>query len=425
MFYKTISSQFEYGGLVYYGATSIKLTRNIIWKHFIQCSFALSFSSGGLLSGRVISNLSPLMVLHHWIVALFPVVLTIRGDVAGVFTGNLTTMLNIGRVKASWRGNIIDFYSLIRASILLAYMDATSIGLLAFFINLAFKKVYIYEFTNFITSSLFTCIFATLAALPLNVFAAFMSFRRGLDPDVVVYPIVGILNDFIVSLCYSISISLILSGISNLVLIIMYLFLAFLALVIVLYWYKLDRKVDIYRIVIREAVPVGFICSFDGVINGLLLASFIEDIVHYPEILMVYPVLLNAIGGVGSAFGSVTTTRLALGYLDSKFSSITIMFNELVGMVFSASFMGLIYGILGYGLATLTGLLPILSSMLLLCFLVMLFGSIFITFISYVIGCYAYSKGWDPDNFVIPLETSIADMYGAFIIIVLSLTIYP
>lgn len=411
------------GGYVNHGATLIRLSRRIIWKNFLQCTFALSFSSGGLLSGRVVSNLSPLMISYHWVVALFPVILTIRGDVAGVFTGNLTTMLNVGRIRASWRNNTMDFYSLIRVSILLAYIDSMLVGFLAFFINLIFKQVYIGEFINFIIASLLTCVVATFTALPLNIFAAFLSFKRGLDPDVVVYPIVGILNDFIVSLCYSVSVILILS--ESLMMMFIYPILLLPILVLIWYFHKFDRKIDMYKIIIREAVPVGFVCSFDGVINGLLLASFIEDIVHHPEILMVYPVLLNAIGGVGSSFGSVTTTRLALGYLDSKFSSISIMINEFTGMLLSASFMGFIYGLLGYGLAALTGLIPTLSNMLLLCFLVMFFGSIVIMFVSYLIGCYAYGRGWDPDNFVIPLESSVSDLYGAILVIVLSLIIYP
>lgn len=413
------------GGYVDYGATSIKIARGIIWRNFLQCMFALSFSCGGLFSGRVVSALSPLMVLHHWVVALFPVVLTVRGDVSGVFTGNLTTMLNIGRVKASWRNNTSDFYSLIRVSILLAYVDAILVGLLAFFINLIFSQISIDEFPKFIVASLFTCVVATFSALPLNVFAAFSSFKRGLDPDVIVYPIVGILNDFIVSLCYSVSVNLILSGFSDLIMIFMCILLFISVLTLIFYWYKCDRNIHIYRVIVREAVPVGFVCSFDGVIDGLLLANFIESIVHHPEILMVYPVLLNAIGGVGSSFGSVTTTRLALGYLSSKFSSILIMINEFIGMSLSASLMGFIYAILGYGLASLTGLLPLLPNMVLLCFLVMFLGSITIMLISYIIGCYAYGRGWDPDNFVIPLETSISDLYGAILVILFSLLIYP
>jgi mgtE-like transporter len=134
---------------------------------------------------------------------------------------------------------------------------------------------------------------------------------------------------------------------------------------------------------------------------------------------------LNAIGGVGSSFGSVTTTKLALGYLDSKISSIHVMSNEFFGMLLSASSMGVIYSLLGYVLATLTGLAPILLSMILLSILVMFIGSIVIMIVSYIVGVYAYGRGWDPDNFVIPLETSIADLFGAMLVIFLSLIVYP
>jgi len=412
------------GGFDGYGAT-LRLNQRILWKSFLQCTFALSFSSGGLLSGRVVSGLSPIMALHHWVVALYPVVLTVRGDVSGVFTGNLTTMLNVGRVKASWRGNTVDFYSLVRASILLAYIDASLIGLLAFLVNLVFGQVSVESLSQFMSSSLFTCVLATFISLPLNCYTAFLSFRRGLDPDVIAYPVVGILNDFLVSLCYSASVTMILGGQLILVLIAALLFIVIPLLALITWYYRVDRFVKTYRVVVREAVPVGFVCSFDGVINGLLLANFIENIVHHPEILMIYPVLLNAIGGVGSSFGSVTTTKLALGYLDSKISSIHVMSNEFFGMLLSASFMGVIYSLLGYGLATLTGLVPILLSMILLSILVMFIGSIVIMVVSYVVGVYAYGRGWDPDNFVIPLETSIADLFGAMLVIFLSLIVYP
>jgi len=407
-----------------HGAT-YKLNQRILWKSFLQCTLALSFSSGGLLSGRVVSELSPLMALHHWIVALYPVVLTVRGDVAGVFTGNLTTMLNVGRVKASWRGNSVDFYSLIRVSILLAYIDASLVGLLAFFVNLIFGQVSVESISQFMSSSLFTCVLATFISFPLNCYVAFLSFNRGLDPDVIAYPVVGILNDFLVSLCFSVSVTLILSG-QILLVFIVALFLIVIPLFILITWYyRVDRFVKIYSTVVKEAVPVGFVCSFDGVINGLLLASFIENIVHHPEILMIYPVLLNAIGGVGSSFGSVTTTKLALGYLDSKIFSVRVMFNEFFGMLFSGIFMGLVYSVLGYGLAYLTGLTPMLLNMIILCILVMFIGSMVIMLFSYIVGVCAYGRGWDPDNFVIPLETSIADLFGALLVIFVSLIVYP
>jgi len=140
---------------------------------------------------------------------------------------------------------------------------------------------------------------------------------------------------------------------------------------------------------------------------------------------MIYPVLLNAIGGVGSSFGSVATTKLALGYLDSKISSVRVMFNEFFGMLFSGIFMGLVYSVLGYGLAYLTGLTPMLLNMIILCILVMFIGSMVIMIGSYVIGINAYNMGWDPDNFVIPLETSIADLFGAMLVIFVSLVVYP
>jgi mgtE-like transporter len=114
------------------------------------------------------------------------------------------------------------------------------------------------------------------------------------------------------------------------------------------------------------------------------------------------------IGNVGSVIGSTATTKLALGLLTPSFSSIKnhaktifsawtasiIMFTVLAVMALSihslfsfSSFYGLISVVL------IANVLAVAA----------------IIFLSYAVSILTFKKGLDPDNFVIPVESSLAD----------------
>ncbi|MCS7374365.1 MAG: magnesium transporter [archaeon GB-1845-036] len=388
---------------------------------FLQSMLALAFSSFGIFSGRIISNFNNLFVKFSWVLALYPALMTLRGDIGGVFSGRLSTMLNTGRIYPKFRGNLCDFYSLIRGIFFTVYIDASSMGLITFILNFLAGNANIVELPLYVTASISTCVLATLIILPFSLLIAFTGFKRGLDPDIVVYPMKAILSDVMVAFSYAFIIYMLgnLSSISILLLII----IIFIPLTYLFYHFSEDLENMVFKSIIRESSPLVVITSFGGVVNGVFLSTFSNELAREPAILIIYPVILNSLGGVGSIFGSLTTTKLALGFIRSRLLSISKMFSEFLGLISSSMLMSIFFSVLGYLFALSTGIKIPFLRLLTISFFVGFFGAILISILSFMVGIVSFNWGLDPDNIVIPVESSMADIIGTIIILILNFLI--
>ena len=126
------------------------------------------------------------------------------------------------------------------------------------------------------------------------------------------------------------------------------------------------------------------------------------------DIYSVYPAIIATIGGVGSIIGSTATTKLALGLIKPSFSSLKEHLNEIFGAWFASILMFIIYAILSSFINEPKKIVKIFlftSQLLMTNF----FAVLIMIFIAYAIAIYTFRRGWNPDNFVIPIESSLAD----------------
>jgi hypothetical protein len=100
---------------------------------------AFSINLIGFFGGGAVAALGPLFSENPWILALYPPILTVRGNLSGLYSGNLSTMLHLGLILPRFRGNT-DYYSnLNRVIFFLTFIDTMIIGLVSFMIGLIFK----------------------------------------------------------------------------------------------------------------------------------------------------------------------------------------------------------------------------------------------------------------------------------------------
>jgi len=391
-------------------------------KTFAQASLAFAFSIGGMFSGRIVSSLSHLFIKFPWVIVLYPSVLTLRGDIGGVLSGKLSTMLHTGQVKPSFSGNTVDFYSLIKAILMLIFIDSLGMSVFTLIINFLAGYASFQDVVYFLLIPLMTCLLATFFSMPITMATAFASFKRGLDPDIIVYPVIAIISDVIVALCYLFTINFVISlGSLSIRILAISLSLIFVFLFLLS---RNDFSFDIYISTLREASPTILLTSLGGVLAGTVLASLRYTLELRPEILVVYPVLLNALGGFGSIIGSITTTRLALGYISSSLSSIRYILFEILTIELASLLMHIVYGLSGFLLCLLTEISASLFILVVLCMFFGLVGPMFMSLISFSIGVIAFNRGWDPDNLVIPLVSSCADIIGTILVALIVSVIY-
>jgi mgtE-like transporter len=159
---------------------------------------------------------------------------------------------------------------------------------------------------------------------------------------------------------------------------------------------------------IRESLFTMVIVAFLVNIAGTVLVGIQNFVGARTEIVMVYPALIGMIGNVGSVVGSTATTKLALGLLSPSFSSMKQHLKSIFSAWGASLLMFIILAFLSLflnGLFSLSSLYNFVSILLLTNILAVLA----IVFLTYTISILTFKKGLDPDNFVIPVESSFAD----------------
>ncbi|UCH57410.1 MAG: magnesium transporter [Candidatus Bathyarchaeota archaeon] len=371
-----------------------------------QTLIALLFNIISLFAGGLISIFTPQFRAASWILALFPPILTIRGGIGGIFSGNMATMLHLGLIRPKIRGNTENYWQLISSVFVITLIDTLAMGVFAFILNLVFGRTSIGQLYIFTMVPPVACTMAMALSLPLTSVIAIVTFRRGLDPDILVYPILASINDIVVTTAYAATIFLVLSGGPfNVILTGMFLATIGISCILVLR----NRRVRFFYQIIREGTTVVIMSSLFGSLNGYFLSGLSGALLEYPGVMVLYPALTNALGNIGSIIGSTKTTSLALGYVRGFKEEISSSVRYILQVELVAVFMHLVFGLVTYmivaptvsgvSLATLVGvaLISNLSSFL------------FIAIFAIVAAQLAFRRGLNPDNLVIPVITSISD----------------
>ena len=383
-------------------------SRNVktLWKTFNQSLSAFVMNLLGLVAGGLVAFYFGLFSKEPWIILLYPAILSSRGVIGGLLCGRLSTGLHLGVIYPKFVGNTRRFYSLIQALIVLAFLSAFFTSLVAFLFTYVLWGVSPAAFTSILFFVVATMALSILLVSPLTIGISFLSFKTGLDPDVVLYPIQSSTADVLVTFCY----------VSVLTLFFSYGFLGWMVILAICFVFAL---LAIYSMVknfsdlsfaktLREAFFVIVLVSLIVNVTGSFLGQIRRIIGNVPEIYVVYPALNSTIGDLGAVVGSTATTKLALGTLDSSFLSIKGHVAEITGSWAASVIMFSAFSV--FAVVVQGGVPPFFSTYLLsLLLLTNVIAAFCMILISYAVGIITFQKGLDPDNFVIPIESSLAD----------------
>lgn len=371
-----------------------------------QAAIALTFDLGGILSGRLIMVFAPLFASSPWILALFPPILTVRGNIGGILSGKLSTMLHTGEAEPRFRNNTRAFYSLINAIFVLTFVDTLGIGFIAFAVNSLFFGISTQNLQIFLLVPVLTCELAIAISVPVVLFFGIESFNRGLDPDIVLYPMMSTIDDVLVTICYVLVVylTLIPGTLEGMVLV------ELLLVGTVLVLFSRNRRERTFFRTLEEGGPIVIFSSLLGTFGGVALASLKDDIEMNPSALMLYPTLIDTLGDIGSILGAMQTTKLALGYVASFWVTLKEAFADLLSVEAAAAAMHVIFGLAAFLIGRATGLSPDASILVGLALISNVISFLFISIFSLLIATQTFKYGLDPDNFVIPLVTSVSDI---------------
>ncbi len=364
---------------------------------------AFTFDLAGLVAGFLVGYQLHIFERAPWVIALYPAVLGAKGVIEGLLSDRLNTALHLGTIYPRFSKNTKSFYSLLEAVIFLTLI--TSLAISAF--SIVFGSLWGISFADF--PSILAVVVGTmtlgLVLLAVTAKVAFFSFKRGVDPDIVVYPVMSAVASIFVTLCYVVILNLFFSfgdfgiaatallGVANLLLV-----LSILP--------KNLHKAEFVKTV-RESLASLMIVAVLVSVTGTALKGISRYASSRIEFYTVYPALISLVSDVGAVVGSTATTKLALGMLKPKLSSIGHHAKNILAAWIASLAM---FIILAFASLWIHGIftLPALSSHLVVLLSTNVIAVTLIVVLSYAIAILTFQKGLDPGNFVIPIENALA-----------------
>jgi len=370
---------------------------------------AYAFNLLGIVAGTTLAFLLGLFKLPLWAIAVYPAMLSARGVIGGLLSGRLSTGLHIGTVQPRFFGNTKSFYSLLYAIVVLTLETSILMSAFAVLFGTFLWGATLTDFVNIFGVILATMTMALVIVSPLTIMVSCVSFRHGLDPDIILYPVESTVSDLLITLSYFLVLHLFFSyGLAGQYLIALLGLLLILAVAIILPKNVREPEfVETIRESILTLVLVAFIVNVTGSVLGKIRER-LEVEGGRREVYTAYPALIDTIGDVGAVVGSTATTKLALGTLKSSFSSVRNHATEILGAWAASIIMFAIYSVLSLIIQGMFSLNTFLTFTALL-FTANLMAASSIIVIAYLVAILTFQRGLDPDNFVIPIESSLAD----------------
>ena len=371
---------------------------------FKETSIACLFDIGGLIAGFMIALQLGIFQISPWAIALYPAIISVKGVITGLITGRLSTALHLGTVYPKFVGNTSTFYRLIGAMVVLTLATSATISAVSIVFGTLFWGITIADFPAILTVMVATLSLGLIISL-ITIKVTFASFKKSLDPDTIVYPAISTVVDIIITFLYIGVLNLYFSGSVGKWAIIIFGFInVFLVLIILP---RNIREMEFLKI-LKESLPTMLLVAFMVNITGTVLKGIGSLVGGRGEIYTVYPAIIAMMGDVGLVVGSAATTKLALGVLTPSFSSIKNHAKNIFSAWTASLMMFAVLCLLSLGINGILSI-PGISNLLSILFVSNIIAFAVIVIVSYAISILTFKRGLDPDNFVIPVGSSLAD----------------
>jgi len=182
--------------------SSFSLMGSNFVKKYGQSLLSLSFNLFGILAGTLLALNLNVLSLAEWSFMLFPGILSVRGSIGGVLSARLSTALQLGTIRLSFLKNTRRFHIIICTIVLLTLESSLVLGVFSSFFTTIFLNTSFNDFLAIQSVITATMGLSLLLISPLTYAISIMSFKQGLNPDVVTYPIISTVADVLVTLFY-------------------------------------------------------------------------------------------------------------------------------------------------------------------------------------------------------------------------------
>ncbi len=370
-----------------------------------------SFDLVGLLAGFLVAYQLGVFRIAPWAIALYPALLGAKSIIDGLLSSRLSTALHLGTIYPQFLGNTKSFTRLVEAVVFLTFAMSVALSAGAMVLCQLFLSI---DFIDF--PSIFTVVAATmslgLVLVLVTVKMAFISFKRGLDPDTLVYPLLGTISSIFITLFYILVLNLFFNfgpfGIITVV---------SMGLVNVVLWaVTLPTRLQDpeFTATVHDSlaalVSVGLIVNLAGVLLKGVDDVLIGNVTLFTgaitgAMFTVYPSIVGFIGDAGSAVGSSAVTKLALGMLQPKPSSLVHNAKSILSQWLISAAMFFLAGVLGL-LMNGDFRLSNLPMFLIILLITNVIAAFLTVLLFQALAILIFQKQLDLGNFVTPIENA-------------------
>ncbi len=361
-------------------------------------------SVAGIYLGSVRENL----LLIPGLMVLLPSIIHIRGSIAGVLASRLSSAMHLGEFSVDFgEGSVLG--DNIRVSFVVTILIAFVLGIFAYVASRIFGYPVI-GVTDLVLISVVTGILAGTVVTGITLLIALASYRYGLDLDMIAAPTVTTFGDIITLpiLMISAAFVMLLDPLARLILSGVAVGLTVAAII-----YTLHRPEGIGPIV-RENIGLLIPLSVIGTLAGLTYSSSLDILVTTAAFLILIPPFTGILGSIGGILGSRLSTGMHTGEINPTFiPEGNVAHHFIISYLYTLILLPLL-ALIAHGAAVLMGsnspgpvMLVIISLAAGLIVMTLVIG------VAYITASLSFRYGLDPDNFGIPVITSLIDLIGA------------
>ncbi|MCD6542614.1 MAG: magnesium transporter [Thermoplasmata archaeon] len=390
--------------------SAISVVRSIFGRDLLEGFFSLFLCTiGDLITGIVMGVFTGYLKLLPALLIMIPPTIGMRGNIFASLGSRLGTYLHTGEIEPNFSLNPIlsqninsSLFLTASMSILLGFSSAIFANLMG--ISAGYEDLIVISIATGISSAIIMLLFTFLVA--------FLSFRKGWDPDNVTAPLITLVGDMVTLPLMFLFVAPVLqlpSIAKDLMVFI------FIVLIIALhYLYTIKNEKHHYNRILKESLPILSICGILGLFSGGVLSTRIENFITIPGLLILIPPFLEDGGAIGGILASRISSSLHLGTLDYERilsrNTIRLFLFAHVLSLFVFSLVGLFVYISSHimGIRTLS-----LQNLLTVSIISGQILTFLIDAVTYTVSVYSFRKGIDPDNVTIPIITSVIDLLGA------------
>jgi mgtE-like transporter len=151
---------------------------------------------GDILAGIILSLLILPFDSFPVLILMIPALLSLRGNLSGPFIARTSRDFIIGDFsKRTWIENVLATYTL-------SIITAIFIGLFSIILDFVFFRLFILPIGYFIIIPIISIILTLLISIPCSTALNYLAFKKGLNPNNVVNPVMTAIDDFFTVLCF-------------------------------------------------------------------------------------------------------------------------------------------------------------------------------------------------------------------------------